>query len=133
MNEDLTQGTGGSVFRTPLIEQVHQGMEVADAAGEKLGRVEYVQMGDPQAVTTQGEDYQTPGVVRDVVRSIVGSEPDVPEPLHSRLLRSGFIKIDGPGFISNGRSVSAEQIRSISGDTVTLAASKDQLIDEAGV
>lgn len=118
------------VFNTPLIEQVYQGMKVVDATGEEVGEVEYVQMGDPGTVTTAGNEYQEPGFIRGVARSIFGDEPDVPEPLRSQLLRSGFIKVDGPGLLDHDRYVRGDQIRSVADDTVTLAINKARMIEE---
>src|SRR5262245_46814461 len=45
-----------SVFRTQLIELVREGMGVHGADGERIGNVELVKMGDPEAMTTRGND-----------------------------------------------------------------------------
>ncbi len=121
----------GSAFATPLIEQVREGMTVVDRAGARVGEVSLVQMGDPEAVTTAGNDYEVPGLVRDVVRSVVGAEPDVPEPLRSRLRRYGFLKVDGPGLMDADRYVRADRIAGITGDTVRLSVTRDQLAEES--
>jgi hypothetical protein len=105
-------------------------MVVIDRADERVGTVEYVQMGDPEAVTTKGEDYQTPGLVRDVVRDVFGAEPDVPEPLRSQLLRYGFIKVDGPGLTDTDRYVRGDHVADVGGDAVRLSITKAQLIEE---
>ena len=38
------------------ITQVHEGMTVFDSAGEKVGKVKAVRMGDPQAATAKGQE-----------------------------------------------------------------------------
>lgn len=111
----------GTVFHTQPVERVQEGMTVVDAAGEKLGTVAYVKMGDPQAVTTQGNEPGQPGSIGEVPLAVTGErEPDVPEPLRSQLLRSGFIKVDRPGLLAADRYVPGDRIGDVSGDTVTL-------------
>jgi hypothetical protein len=60
------------------------------------------------------------------------AEPDVPEPLRSRLLRTGFVKIDGrgPGFLDTDRYAAADQIAYVGPDGLMLGVSKDQLPTE---
>jgi hypothetical protein len=114
------------------LSQVQEGMKVYDAAGDEVGRVQAVQMGDPAAVTVRADDRP-----RDLVDSIVEAvgvdeaEPDVPEPLRSRLRRSGYLKIDGPDLLDTDRYVSSENVREVSGDKVQLSVRKDQLAREA--
>ena len=38
------------------ITRVHEGMRVVDARGQEVGRVQYVQMGDPEAITSAGNE-----------------------------------------------------------------------------
>src|SRR5205814_9554725 len=96
---DNLSPTSGSVFHTSPIELVREGMSVVDAAGEKVGKVEGLKMGDPEAVTTAGNENRPTDLIGQVVRTWAGDEvePDLPEPRRSELLRSGFIKVDGPG------------------------------------
>jgi hypothetical protein len=130
MGQERIGSDTGSVFRTEPLELVTQGMVVIDRDRARVGTVEYVQMGDPEAVTTRGQDYQATGLIGDAVRSVFGAEPDVPEPLRSQLLRHGFIKVDGPGLIDSDRYVRGDQVASVGGDTVTLSVTRDQLIEE---
>src|SRR5438105_2182227 len=44
----------GSNTGSSAIARVREGMRVLDVAGSEIGKVEYVQMGDPEAVTTAG-------------------------------------------------------------------------------
>ena len=109
-----------------IINLVREGMTVVDAAGEKLGSVDHVKMGDPGAATV-GADRPAPGLV-DVF--LGGGEPDVPEPFRSRLLRLGYVKIDGTGWIDTDRYVTADLIGGVSGDTVRLTVDKEWLLSD---
>ncbi len=112
----MNEGTGAGA-----IERVHEGMPVVDAAGENVGTVAYVKMGDPQAVTTQGNEPSEPGLLGAIPAPVARErEPDVPEPLRSQLLRSGFIKVDGPGLADAARYMGSDRISEVSGSTVRL-------------
>ena len=55
----------------------------------------------------------------------------MPEPRRSQLLRRGYVKVDGPGFLGHDRHVRADQIRdvsrdTVSRDTVSLAVRRDE-------
>jgi len=125
------------LFTSPVVhaspmELVHEGMTVVDSAGEKVGTVEGLKMGDPGAATEAGNELQDEGFLGDVAE-VFGDErePDVPAPMRARLLRTGYIKIDSPGFlIESDRYVPADQIESVAGDTVRLRVTKDALVKE---
>jgi hypothetical protein len=106
------------------IELVREGMRVVDAAGDEVGRVRFVKLGDPEAVTTQGE--QVDPAFRDD-----DGEPLVPPPLRARLLRLGFVKIDAKGLFKPDRYAAATDIARVHGDTVHLAVKQDQLLVES--
>ena len=105
------------------ISQVREGMRVVDAAGDEVGKVDYVKMGDPSAQTTMGEEPDDGGLLGDNR----GGEPGVEEPFRSELIRVGFIKVDVSGWFTGHRYVRADQIASVSGDTVMLSVNKDTL------
>ena len=111
---------------------VQEGMHVRDAADQDVGEVEMVQMGDAMAATTEGNEEQRPHDALEYVAESLGAErePDVPEPLRSRLVRSGFIKVDGPGLLQTDRYVSSEYVRSVDRDTVRLSVRKQDLVRE---
>lgn len=122
----------GSNLDTSVLDRVQEGMRVVDAAGEDVGKVQYVQMGDPEAATTAGNDRPRTdlmGVVGDAVLPDE-AEPDVPEPVRSNLRRTGYLKIDGPGLIDTDRYVASDRVRDVSGDVVRLSVRKDQLAKE---
>ena len=121
------------VVHASAMELVHEGMKVVDAAGEKVGTVEGLKMGDPGAATEAGNELQDEGFLGDLADAFAGDErePDVPGPMRARLLRTGYIKVDSPGFlIETDRYVPADQIDSVSDDTVRLRVTKDSLVKE---
>ncbi|MCW2739525.1 MAG: hypothetical protein JWN97_4169, partial [Nocardioides sp.] len=104
----------GSIDRIGPIEKVYEGMKVVDVNGEEVGKVEFVKLGDPQAITIQGED---PDVV-----------PDVPGPFAARLLLTGYLKVDRKGLFARDAYVSATEVDRVEDNTVRLNVSKDMLL-----
>ena len=110
------------------IARVTEGMRVVDAAGTELGRVELVRMGDPAAVTTEGQRVGEPdGLVETIAETVSGPEPDLPPSLAARLERVGYIKIDGKGVFAADRYAAADQIADVSDEAVTLTVPGEQL------
>jgi hypothetical protein len=130
--EHRTTSAGMSVTNLGPIELVREGMTVVDSTGEKVGKVEGLKMGDPGAATEQGNELQDTGVLGSIAEAFAGDErePDVPGPARARLLRSGYIKVDGGFLIETDRYVPADMIASVGDDTVHLKMPKDQLIKE---
>lgn len=145
--EDITQYTEPHESEEP-IGQVHKGMKVVDAAGDEIGKVSEIKMGDPQAITDTGEwaegtgwdiglfGQQTePGTTAEAADPTIGgasggriAEPAVPAEIAARLIREGYIKIDGKGwFFDTDRYAPAWVIQSVTGDTVHLSVDKDKL------
>jgi hypothetical protein len=112
------------------ISYVRVGMTVRDASGHDLGTVEQVEIGDPDAVTTQGNAPVHHDIVTDVVTAALGGEAEVPEPKRSQLLRYGFIRIDGQGLTDTDRFVRSDHIKEVSGNVVTLSVTREQLLSE---
>jgi hypothetical protein len=118
-----------SIDSSTTMARVQEGMRVVDVAGDEVGKVEYVKMGDPEAVTTEGNDPAPTGLIGRIADAVLpgGPEPDVPAPLRDNLLRTGFLKIDGRGLFDSDRYVSSERVRDVSGDVVHLDVRKDRL------
>lgn len=82
------------------LSQVREGMQVVDRVGGRLGTVELVAMGDPEAVTTQGQEAARPDqVYQQLLQAVFGREPRIPEQFHEQLVREGFVKIDSKGLL----------------------------------
>ena len=109
------------------IALVTPGRLVVDPAGEEVGRVTQVAMGDPNAVTVQ-EPPGDPGVLGDrLPHPGHGEEPDVPPDVAARLLRAGYLKVDRRGLFKSDCYVGADQIAEVRQDTVELLVGTDQL------
>lgn len=105
---------------TSLLEQVYKGMTVIDQQGKRLGKVESVKMSDPQAVTTKGEELEHSGPIEHVVSSIFGIDGSYPKSVRDHLLLSGYIKIGANKLHIKDRYVPANEIASVSNDTVVV-------------
>lgn len=99
------------------IAGVEIGMPVVDVDGRSLGVVEYLDMSDPGAATTEGNQLMPPaGWMRYVASAWAGGntlEPLVPEPLRTRLMRIGCIKLAAPGLLHQHRYVRADRIAQV--------------------
>jgi hypothetical protein len=80
--ENRTTSAGLSVTNLGPIEMVREGMAVVDSAGEKVGKVEGLKMGDPESATEAGNELQDTGFLGNVAQALTGDErePDVPGP-----------------------------------------------------
>jgi len=130
--EHRTTSAGMSVTNLGPIEMVREGMHVVDANGDQIGKVEDLMMGDPQAVTDEGNELRDTGFIGNLAEAIGGDErePDVPGPARAKLLRTGYIKVESGFFAGADRYVPADMIASVNKDTVHLRLPKDQLIKE---
>lgn len=110
------------------IEQVREGMRVIDSAGEEIGTVALSRMGDPDAVEDDpAREEEASGGLGNIFG--LEFEPDVPAGLQTRLLRAGFVKIDGTGLFSAARYVRADRIADVSGDVVRLSVPRDRIAE----
>ena len=118
-------------FNDPM-SRVERGMRVVDAHGDDVGKVDFVRMGDAEAITTEGNDGRPTELLGQIAQAVLPDErePDVPEPLRTNLLRTGYVKIDGPDLRDTDRYASSEQVRDVSGDTVRLNVARDHLATE---
>jgi hypothetical protein len=101
------------------LAEVRQGMSVVDVDGEEAGTVEVVQMGDRDAVTTEGEGRPSGGLLADIAGAFTDTTPDVHPQLAARLVRTGYIKIDR-GIGQGARYAAADQVSDVSEDVVRL-------------
>lgn len=112
------------------ISMVREGMKVFDGSGDEIGKVDLVRMGDPSAATTSDNRATGSGdVLTDLGAAVFGTDTTLPEPVADRLIRSGFVRVDGKGWIDTDRFVHAEEIATVTNDTVTLNVPKERLID----
>jgi hypothetical protein len=105
-----------SVFRNKWMEMVREGMEVVDVDGNSMGTVEFIKMGDPEALTTRGNEPTPSAGVMPMTNE--SDEPQVPEPLRSDLVRVGFVKIDGKNLFDTDRYFRADTVDRVEGGKV---------------
>ena len=102
------------------IDTVREGMNVVDLSDKHIGKVVFVKLGDPEAVTQRGaDDLDTPDFLEGVREAFRGSD-DVPRERAEELFRVGYIEVDPPG-LGRNRYFAADEIDSVDGDTVRVS------------
>ena len=100
---------------TRAITLVREGMAVVDVHGEKLGKVKDVHLGDPDAVTAEGQE------------TIVGGDGPPASAAHW-LARTGYVRIH-KGLLGGDAWVSGDDIASVDDDqTVHLSIDQGRLV-----
>lgn len=115
------------------LSRISEGMKVFDRLHNEIGTVDRVQMGDDDPSTVEVEARQPadlPEREDSLIDSIaeVFSPDELPEEVRERLLQQGFVRIDSSGLFAADRYVLPDQIMSVSGDTVTLNVSREELV-----
>ena len=125
---------GGDIFDSSasneLLGRIREGMTVVDANGDDIGRVDEIRMGDPEAATIEGQAMDRNNTIVDDAAAAFGARedgPDVPEPFRDELMREGYIRVDGKGWIDTDRYLRASDIADAVGDTVRLRVAKEAL------
>ncbi len=106
------------------ISQVEIGDTVVDSTGKEVGTVKFVKMGDPNAITTEGQEDDDQGFLG------LGDDSydmgDLPEQAQRQLMRVGFIHIDVSW--ADDRFVGAGQIARVENNTVHLTVPEANLL-----
>jgi len=103
-----------------VIEQVFEGMHVVGPDGKKIGKVEDLKMGDPEAVTSDGQtDPETGGLAGGVIDDFARTSR-LPRHEAERLLRIGFVKIDKAGLFAGHAYLASDELDRVEGDTLWL-------------
>ena len=107
------------------ISQVTIGDTVVDSTGKEVGTVKFVKMGDPNAITTEGQEDNDPGFL-----GILGGDSydmgDLPEHAQHQLMRVGFIHIDVSW--ADDRFAGAGQIARVENNMVHLTVPEANLV-----
>ena len=104
------------------MKEVREGMRVVDADGNELGTIEEFKMGNPEAVTAEGQaPDQNEGLFSGLIKAFTGG-PDVPQERAERLLRIGYVKIDNKGAFAGDSYIAADQVDRVTDDTLWLTA-----------
>jgi hypothetical protein len=115
----------------PPIAAVRTGMRVLDSTGREIGTVEDVKIGDPRGLTPERQVAgETESFLDHVVESVSGPEPDVPPALAAKLIRLGYVKVDGKELVDRDRYVAADEIADVTEDMVHLSVPRNRLATE---
>lgn len=111
-----------------LPARINEGMAVHDRDEQPLGIVQLVYYGgaSDEAITRALQLAEGPPG-REGGAGAFG-EDNIPPELQARLLRHGYIRIEGTGMAGVSRYATAEQIADVSGERVRLHASRGELI-----
>ena len=105
------------------ISRVMIGDRVVDSTGKDVGKVKFVKMGDPNAVTDEGQEDDSSGFF-----GLGGDDydmGDLPEQARHQLMRVGFIHIDVSW--ADDRFASPNQIARVENNTVYLSVPEANL------
>ncbi|PZF81655.1 hypothetical protein [Jiangella anatolica] len=106
--------------------EVREGMTVVDALGEELGTVAEVKLGDPEAVTTAGQEPAVGGDLLGTVGRAVWSGPDLPAEEVARLRRAGYLRVDRT--LARDLYAAADEVHRVDGEMVRLSVPADHLL-----
>jgi hypothetical protein len=117
------------------LRSIHEGMEVYDAEGRKVGAVGYVQFGREDMSQRDLDATVTPNfndpVNRPYVPPLLELEPEddasIPQELQDTLVNSGYIRING-GLFKNDCFATPDQIAQVHEGHVHLSVEGEQLI-----
>jgi hypothetical protein len=101
------------------LENVREGMDVVDEGGRELGTVKFVKMGDPEAATAEGQTVGGRHGLMDTIADAFTGDDDLPAEEQERLLRMGYIEVDGTG-IGGNLTIAADAVASVTDSTVRL-------------
>lgn len=93
---------------------VEEGMRVVDSHEDEVGKVVAVHMGDPDAVTAEGQE--------------VGDDDRLPPGTEERLLRTGYLRIHAKGWFAGNRWASTDEVSHVADGVVHLSVAKDALL-----
>ena len=117
-----------------LPRDIHIGMNVFDSHHRHIGKIDDLKFPenaiDPDiepATVDETDKEDRRETLLGAIAEAFGKE-DIPEPLRSRLLVQGYIRLDADGIFKASRYILPSQIASASGDEVELNVDKDELI-----
>ncbi len=112
---------------------IKEGMEVFDANNKNVGSVAYVRFGDDNpredfhTETASVQDKNASDEIVETVAEVLVGNDEIPEELGARLLRYGYIRIDG-GLLHSDRFATPDQIARVTDHHVELNVPADELI-----
>jgi len=117
-----------------LPANLHDGMIVVDRDMNLIGKVETFRASDedpthpgPETVTGSPIVEQDRNSLTAILADVFRPDDELPQEMQEKLLRDGFIRVDGEGLFAADRYVFPEQIERVDGDRIVLKVSRDSL------
>ena len=120
----MTQQPGSPRKVRQLLMAVRKDMDVVDANGNNIGKVDDMYFGSPSAAD-QGSRESS--LIADLAHALVGGN-SIPEVLRQRLLHDGYIRVNGSGLFSGHMYLLPEQIDVVATNTVAVNVTREELI-----
>lgn len=79
------------------LNQVREGMHVVDAAGNQVGKVREVRIGDPSAVSEDGQIRDEDASFLNPLGHGFRGQVDLSDEEREHLVRTGYIRVNAPG------------------------------------
>lgn len=130
----MNMGMGGMGETGPRpIDEVRAGMHVLDVGGADIGVIRDVFVGDPQAAEEEQPPELSTGVMAGPGAAINGLFPDglgsnLPPVERSRLLRTGYVRINLKGWFSGERFAASDEIHDVTDGVVHLSVDQGHLV-----
>lgn len=116
-----------------VMAKIREGMDVYDLEGEKVGTVEFIQMGDEdptnlevEAATDQKPTSENRTWIDDFAQ-VLAPGNDLPPEMVERLRRYGYVRVDA-GMLKSDRFFTNDQIAGVTEDRVNLSVNEDTLL-----
>lgn len=117
-----------------LPANLHEGMIVVDRDMNLIGKVETFRASDenphqpgPETVTGSPIVEQDRNTLTSILADVFRPDDDLPREMQEKLLRDGFIRVDGEGLFAADRYVFPEQIERVEGDRIVLKVPREKL------
>ena len=117
-----------------LPANLHDGMIVVDRDMNLIGKVDTFRQSDedptqpgPETVTGSPIVEQDRNSLTAILADVFRPDDELPQEMQEKLLRDGFIRVDGEGLFAADRYVFPEQIERVDGDRIVLKVSRDSL------
>ncbi len=103
-----------------VMSMIREGMDVVSVNGDDVGTVKSVKIGNPDAITAEGQTgEENDSLISTVMRAFAGDD-NMDDERRERLLRMGYIEVEGAG-LSRDFYVAADRIDRTDGQKVYLS------------
>lgn len=134
----MNSGINDATSRHSILTLIREGMGIYDMRDEHIGEVDFVHFGaasetqqelgtGPQTVTPADDPQMRRDTIIDNIAEAFAPN-DIPDQLESKLLMSGYVRMDADGFFAADRFIMPDQIARVENDRVYLTVNRDQLI-----